>query len=76
MSNYDDSLEQLGEAADALIGSELESYHLNKAQVYATLALVDAQREATAWGKEQMVQMRTEQTDFMNEVKRLLAEED
>jgi len=44
------------------------------AQVHATLALVDAQREATEWGKEQVLLMVKQQQDFIAEIKAQLDE--
>lgn len=76
MSHYDEAMEQLESATDASIGTPLEAYHLGKAQVLATLALVDAQREATAWGKEQVISARKEQTEFIAEIRHALDEED
>lgn len=70
MSNYDkaiDTMENLGR------GVELGAL---QAQVWATLALVDAQREATEWGKEQIVIMRDQQTQFLADLKSQLANDE
>ena len=39
------------------------------AQAHATLALVEAQREATAWAKEQVISMRQQQEQFLADLK-------
>lgn len=74
--NYDKALERLEQASTVGVGSPMEHTHLATAQILATLALVDAQAEATDWGKKQVLLARKEQTEFIAEVKRILAEED
>lgn len=74
-TNHTKAAEELWEAECAAVGSPLNINHLARAQVFATLALVDAQAEATAWGKQQLVEARQQQTDFQEDIKRVLAEE-
>lgn len=56
-------------------GNDHALVNVAAAQVHATLALAEAQREATAWGKQQVIQLREEQAQFTEDIKRILAEE-
>lgn len=78
MTNYADAtntMENLTQVAIGSGGTMTESVARGieigalQAQVYATLALVDAQREATEWGKEQITIMRDQQAQFLADLK-------
>lgn len=62
MSHYDNAVHFIsqGEAQEAI--------------AEGILALVEAQTEATAWAKEQIVIMRRQQEEFLADLRRELAE--
>ena len=79
---YDKAISALTSAHEVLGGRlPSEDYYLIRAQVWATLALVDAQNEAngvqaeaTAWSKQQVATMAAQQKAFQATILKALEE--